>query len=181
MKPNDKELFDMNMAALATLCGLDISPLIGPYDAALRPLGYAAINRALAHILENRDGRDPFPSIKEIKRLIQPEQTQAQSAVEIAGKILKCVTYLGPYKTAEARREMGEIGWEVVTMSGGWESVCSIQDKDIPFNRGQWAKLAESLLARRPLVASSQIEGPKSPPQIDMAKLLKSMPKDGKL
>lgn len=119
-----------------------------------------------------------FPTVSDIvARIPGSALNPAQEAQLVTGEIMKAITHLGPYKTLEAKQAIGVVGWEVIRMSGGWESVCQLTDRDIGVHRSQWAKLAESLLMRRwtPEKTAARIEH-KSPIQIQ----LKSFPKEPK-
>ena len=102
-----------------------------------------------------------FPTVSEIvARIPGAALSPAHEAQLIAGRILKAITYMGPYKSLEAQHEIGPIGWEIVRMSGGWSSLCEMTDKDIAIQRSQWAKIGESLLMKRwtPASPERQIE-----------------------
>lgn len=121
-----------------------------------------------------------FPTVSEIAGripgcAIDPKH-QAQL---IAGKILKCITRLGPYKAREVHAELGDVGWEVVQQSGGWETICSLTDRDVSMNRAQWVRLSESLLESGFTDRPKQIE--QTPPgAFDVKKLLRDMPEEEK-
>jgi hypothetical protein len=138
--------------------------LILMYDKLLSPLGYDRVNAALERIIAERRSNDPFPSVREIKAVLEESLSPEDQAPMIAGNILKAISQAGPYQQAKFRELVGDVGWRVVEMSGGLETVCQIHDREIGTNRAQWTRLAESLLRSRALGMTEErpkIEGPK--------------------
>lgn len=116
------------------------------YDQHLAPLGYPNVNRALDQIIVDRSSRDPFPSVKEIRSLINPEADPDAESVYIANQVLEAIARCGPYQTPD----LGEVGNELVRMEGGWLQICEMVTNDkIPTFKAQWRQLAKSLLLRK--------------------------------
>lgn len=98
--------------------------VVATYDRLLSPLGYENVNRALDEILIERDSRDPFPSIKDIRAKVNPALDPTAEAVRLANMIAGGVSKHGPYNIERAKAEIGPLGWEAVKAYGGWEIVC---------------------------------------------------------
>jgi hypothetical protein len=100
-----------------------------------------------------------FPTPAEIISRIPGQSVDPKSEAQlITGKIIKCITYFGPYKAREARAEVGEVGWEAIQQIGGFDLLCQMQDREFPATRAQLAKLIEALLMRGPMPQRTQIE-----------------------
>jgi hypothetical protein len=121
-----REEFILRMTALARAVPnfLLSKELLLTYERLLAPLGYEKLNQALDQILMERDSRDPFPSIKEIRIKVDPALDPAGEAIKIATLIVGGVAKHGPYNVERAKAEIGELGWTAVKISGGWESIC---------------------------------------------------------
>jgi hypothetical protein len=121
------------------------------------------VDQVLAALRQCRLELRTFPTVADVVSRIPGQGIDYRSrAIEIAGRIMKSVTFLGPYKAREARQEVGEVGWAVVSMSGGWPSICEMSDKEIGVRMPQWTNMAESMLRRGVTPPATRLEGPKS-------------------
>ena len=79
----EREEFFTKLTALAGMVSnFVLTPaIVALYDQSLSPLGYEPLCRALEQIILNRSSRDPFPSIAEIRKLIEPEVSERDDAV----------------------------------------------------------------------------------------------------
>lgn len=170
MADDPRKTFFMRLHALALACRFDFDAegnLPAMYERSLSSLGYEKVNAALLQIFEQRRSNDPFPSVREIKGVMNASLSPEDEAPLIAGRIMQAIVSIGlPINAAQTqtfRESVGEVGWRVIQMSGGLETVCSIQDRDIASNRAQWTKLAQSLLRSplRTVPESHRIAGPK--------------------
>lgn len=155
---SDEEGFYTRMTALASMVQNFIlnEHLISTYERMLKPLGYAKVNQALDQIILERDSRDPFPSVKEIASKVNPVVDPSQEADITVAKIISAVSSIGPYRIQDARAFIGEHGWSVVKLSGGWETVCDKLDyKNEPTLKAQWKQLAISIRHNPSLVPAS--------------------------
>ena len=119
------------------------------YDQHLGPLGYDRVCEALDRIILERNSRDPFPSIKEIRMAIDPELDPEQEAVVIASRIAGTVSRIGPYQWELAKELIGEVGWRIVQCEGGWENVCqTLTYENQSTTKAQWRNLAKTFLSR---------------------------------
>jgi hypothetical protein len=147
-----REEFFTRLTALACMVQnftLD-ETVVAIYDRALAPLGYKNVAEALDEIISERNSRDPFPSIKEIKAKILPELDLEAEAALIASTIVGAVSKFGPYRLKEARHILGEVAWAIVETEGGWENIClSLTNDNLGILKAQWRNLAKTFLNRR--------------------------------
>lgn len=119
------------------------------YDQHLAPLGYDRVCLALDRIIVERNSRDPFPSIKEIKMVIDPELHPDQEAMIIASRIAGAVARIGPYQSDLAKHMIGPIGWRIIQSEGGWENICQTLTYDNQSTlKAQWRNLAKTFIDR---------------------------------
>lgn len=147
-----QEAFYTKLTALAGMCPhFTLTPeIIRLYDEHLVSLGYDKASQALNQLIVSRNSRDPFPSIKEIRAIVEPEENPEDHASIIASSIFGAIARIGPYRSDQAREYLGEIAWRVVTSEGGWESVCQIvTDDNAGMFKSQWRKLALALIHRK--------------------------------
>lgn len=142
--------FYAKLTGLAAMCNFTLTPeVIRLYDSNLSAMGYEALCRALDLIICERRSRDAFPSIREIKAQINPELDPAAEANEAVGRIMHAISRIGPYNAAGAREHMGELAWRVVTLEGGWETVCELVDyENMPTLQAQWREMARAQVVR---------------------------------
>jgi hypothetical protein len=148
---NDQQKFYTKLTGLAGMVqGFTLSPeVIGLYDQHLEGLGYDRVCDALDRIIMERSSRDPFPSIKEIRTIIDPELDPDQEAMVIASRIAGAVSRIGPYQSGLARQIIGEVGWKIVQCEGGWENVCqTLSYENQGMMKAQWRNLAKTFIAR---------------------------------
>lgn len=111
----------------------------------LSPLGYDRLAIALDETINRRRSRDPFPSVREIREILEPEARPEDEAAEIASRIVRVVARIGPYREAAARDALGPLGWDIVQRQGGWMTVCEMLSYDnLPQLQAQWRRLAEA-------------------------------------
>jgi hypothetical protein len=146
-------------------------------DRLLSPLGYELVSAALDKIIEARDSRDPFPSIKDIKAKVDSRLDPDTEAGEVALKIGTAITKIGPHRGSEFKEFVGEIGWAVIQSSGGLESVCSLDDKALGTHRAQWRGMALSLIKiKENNPRSALLPGPTQRPELPAPKEEESDP-----
>lgn len=135
------------------------------YDKALTP-GQVAMYAQDLMVLEpeqlkqailtyrNDPRNDRFPLPVKLKAMVGAAVNPEDEAIQISGRILGAIASVGPYQGQRARELIGEIGWQVVQMEGGWQTICEIETDDIPIRKAQWRNLAKSLIEhpRRPSV-----------------------------
>lgn len=148
---HNQKIFYAKLTGLAAMVSnfTLIEETIELYDQHLEPLGYERVCRALDRIIVERSSRDPFPSIKEIRMIIDPELDPDQEAMVIASKIVGAVARIGPYQSELAQHVIGEVGWRIVQCEGGWENICQTLTYDNQSTlKAQWRNLAKTFMNR---------------------------------
>lgn len=97
--------------------------------------------------------RDPkvrrFPLPAEIAALIAPPITPEDDAKEAATRILGAVPKFGWANPTDARAYIGELGWRVVEMQGGWQYLCeTLKPSMVPTLQAQFRELAKTTQTR---------------------------------
>lgn len=64
----------------------------------------------------------PYPAM--LMPLLRKTQSSDGVANEVASRIRSAISKFGWPSPAEARAYIGELGWEVVKRSGGWQNLC---------------------------------------------------------
>lgn len=102
---------------------------------------------------DSRNDRFPLPS--KLRGTIQiPDDQRARDAV---ARILTAISTFGNYRNSEAKEFIGELGWEIVKLNGGWEETCrSISDDNKGIVLAQWRELGITLIAKHRLGLDDQ-------------------------
>lgn len=181
---NPQQAFFVRLTALAGMCQFTLTPeVLALYDRNLSALGYDRVVAALDEVITRRRSRDSFPSIRDIREIIQPDADPESEALEAVGRIVHAISRVGPYRTKEAREYIGELGWAVVQRDGGWEQVCNVlTDENIGTMKAQWRQMAMAQYkrAKAGLSAAPSLPDPTTPGSaklLSMANLLPEMPK----
>lgn len=101
--------------------------------------------------LYRNDARNAFfPIPAKLKGMIVlPDDQRARDAVAL---VMTAIARIGNYRTKDAQEFIGELGWEVVKLQGGWEEVCrSVTDDNKGIIQAQWRELAISLINKNRL------------------------------
>ena len=126
-----KEQFYNALSELAKACNANVGMfLLQTYEVALAKYGYDRLIQGLSKIVMERQSRDPFPSINDIKEAIGvAEQSDDGKAAEAATRLCTAISRFGyPGKEEDVRPYVGELGWYVVKMHGGWSRFCESTD-----------------------------------------------------
>jgi hypothetical protein len=121
--------------------------------------------------------RCPLPA--QIRNRIQPVETDENQAMEAVARIISAVSRFGWNNSSQAREFIGELGWRLVTLDGGWMTVCeSMNHENIGVYRAQWKNLALSQIQRARAGTIGDAPAIPSPMGgvIDIKKLLPEMP-----
>ena len=81
----------------------------------------------LTGALENysKDSKNKFfPAPANLTQYINPETSPDAQANEIASKIRQAISEIGYVSPTRAHLFIGDIGWQVVQRSGGWQYLC---------------------------------------------------------
>jgi len=165
----------MSLTVVADAVGYKISEaMLGMYvDGISRKIDPEEASEALLRILENVSPTDKnfsnsastrFPSIKEIiqeakkpgsfaedpiakrKQIAETDDAQAREA---ASRIVSAVAKYGYTNPDRAEKHVGQLGWKVVCLQGGWERVCRmLSDANSGMLQAQWRDLAKSQITR---------------------------------
>jgi hypothetical protein len=141
--------FLKRLLALAEICGTNLSEyLVELYDRTLES-DYVGACRAIDQIIVTRKATERFPSVADIKLVMNPQVDPKHEANEAAGRIVQAVNKFGHPSGADAKDFIGELGWLVVQRHGGWSSLCLMLNADnITFFKAQFRDMALSLSAR---------------------------------
>ena len=89
---------------------------------------------------------DEFPSIRKLLELSEGNiLDEEEIAQDIASKIENAIRLYGWPSPGRAREYIGELGWEVVNQSNGWNEICDLNYDALPSARKRWRELAVNL------------------------------------
>ena len=71
-----------------------------------------------------------FPMPSDIREALAPSTDSADDGRDIASMVIKAVSRFGSYQSEEAKKAIGEVGWECVQRMGGWKTFCSELTED---------------------------------------------------
>lgn len=144
-----KEFLD-RLGLLAQTCEFRLTPqLLSFYDRALQRFGYDKAVRAVEEAIMERRGNDKMPSIGDLAHRCAPVVTEQDNAVEAAGRILSAISKFGYARSADAHDWIGEVGWRVVEVNGGWTTLCqTVREKDVPTWKAQLREQCASAIRR---------------------------------
>lgn len=158
------------------------------YDKALTPGQVAMYSQDLMELepaqlaqaiisYRNDPRNDRFPLPVKLKSMIGVAVNPEDEAIQIAGRILAAIASVGPYQGQLARESIGEVGWQVVQMEGGWQTICEIQTDDIPIRKAQWRNLAKSLFERHTRSHHPELSGPGGGGPTNLLGFIREIPK----
>ena len=132
----NQKMFLERLTLLAGTCDHRLAPvMIELYDRALRKFGYERAVAAVEAAIMERRGQDRMPSIGDLVSRCSPEILERDTAVEVSARIWSAIGKFGWPGELDARGWIGEVGWYVVQVNGGWERLCrTAQEKDV----GTW-------------------------------------------
>lgn len=88
---------------------------------------------------------DRFPSLRMIIEELEGREKPNNAAVTIASKITAAISKFGYCNAKEAKEYLGDIGWSIVEMSGGWNHLCgTVTNKHLSTFQAQWRELAKA-------------------------------------
>lgn len=187
MNRDPESEFQMRLVALAGMVrGFVLSPqIIELYHRLLEPMGFENVNRALDQILMERGSNDPFPSIKEITKLLNNELDPESHAIDIAGKIMQALPKYGSddLGVQRAKALIGPIGWKVVEAEGGWRHLIENTKNDqVPILKSQWRKqaLVEIMKSKHQQPDAPRIENKENIEKVRQLLHLPKLPEESK-
>jgi len=125
--------------------------LVAVYVEELEPVGLDRAAAALRRYATKTTPRTGLPTIEQIKAdLGAGEPSDDAQARDAVSRIVESICRLGYNWPIQAQQAVGELAWEIVRRSGGWETVCEdytyAREKTVML--AQWRELAKSLLER---------------------------------
>jgi hypothetical protein len=139
-------------------------PVLQLYIDDLADLEFTAVCAVVKEIRRDpKTTRFPFPAV--IRDRISPAVTDESESLIAVNKVIEAVGKFGWHNQQSAREFIGELGWLLVSMEGGWLRVCETLDSDnLNTTRAQWRGLAQALIKRNKagLTAPPALPGPRS-------------------
>lgn len=126
----------------------------------------ADVERAYIEYRRNPKNRtDPLPA--QIMEILDPSISDDGEATEAAARVIAAVSKHGHTNPIEARQWMGELGWKVVEILGGWYTVCTSLGIGITAGtaQAQWTKIAKQVIDKSR--AGKLEQRPALPPSTD--------------
>lgn len=169
------------MAGLATMVqGFVLTKeTISLYDSSLSKYGYIPVAAAIKRIAQERNGRDPFPAIRDIAEILDPDFFDpSEKANILAGEIIGTIAAIGPYRIEDAKRRLGSDAWELIEGEGGWKTICEmVTNENAPIYKAQWR---ESLKVRLKRTSRKELRDLLMPPEISeiTSAVFKKLPYD---
>lgn len=149
--PDWESVVEEKLAVIASLTpNFVLTPgIISMYMRALEPLGWEAVSGALDQHIEERDSRDPFPAIKDIRGKVSPELDPEMEATLAASRIWEAIGKYGYPNPDRARAFLMPLEWAVVKAEGGWVRICeSTCETPGSILKPQWKKLYQAIKVR---------------------------------
>lgn len=115
------------LQALAAHTGTDLNEMaLTWYDEALSRFGYEKLCHLCKEFYgELEPGKRNMPTIKQfLEKLGHAPSDPKALAKEVAGRIVSAVSKHGHPNLEAAKEYIGDVGWRVVEMQGGWAEVC---------------------------------------------------------
>ncbi len=120
---------------------------LGMYAEDVADVPVALVEQAMKQYRRDPKNRVvPLPA--QIRALAQPESQPVSNkalSVDAAARIISAIKKYGWNNPEDARKYIGELGWEVVQRQGGWMAQCESTDPTGVL-QAQWTKLAEAIL-----------------------------------
>ena len=90
--------------------------------------------------------RDPrnrtFPLPAQLRQILSPMVVGQAPGREILGRMTAAISKFGYMGSSQAREEIGELGWKVISEHGGWPAFCQ---SDVLHNAAMQAQIRERL------------------------------------
>lgn len=114
------------------------------YEEGLKDVGFEAAYNALKEIAASQ-GLSKIPTVKQILQKCGLSDLDPEEVANLgAGKIIEAVAKFGGYRAIEAQGYLGPELWSAVTMSGGWENLCMMDNDQLPTIRAQLRQLLKA-------------------------------------
>ena len=94
---------------------------------------------------------DRFPLPAKLIAISKPVENEKDIGQIVAARILTGISKCGHNNHEQAKEFVGEIGWEVVRLQGGWANLCQLSSDDLRQEQPRWRELAISISKRATL------------------------------
>ena len=93
---------------------------------------------------------DRFPSMRIVLKEIDGRADPHAEGIDISANISAAISRYGYCNPIEAKKFLGELGWHIVSLAGGWDHICStVTNKDLSIYQAQWRELAKVQVDKR--------------------------------
>lgn len=87
-----------------------------------------------------------FPQLAEIRERIVPKVSTDDNAVEMASKIIDCISRFGSYRELDVKEHLGTVAWFAVVRFGGWNLLCKTTNDQMTATRAQLRQVCKSVI-----------------------------------
>jgi hypothetical protein len=140
------------------------------FAAELADLPIERLAQAFAAFRQEK-GRRQMPMPADLRARVQPTSVSDESiAIEAVSRVVTAISKFGPYRQADAKEYVGELGWAVVHRQGGWQEVCQVEIVGV--FQSQALKVARAVLEQsRAGLLDRAPELPEGPDKAGLSKL----------
>lgn len=134
------------LIGFAEMCGERLTDTrMKAYLFALKDLSVDELKASVFKLM-NDPSLTRFPMPGKILEHARPQISTEDDAKEAAARIIHAVSKFGWCNRQEARAYIGELGWQVVEMQGGWVNLCeNMRPNMIPNLQAQFRELAKTV------------------------------------
>lgn len=121
----------------------------------LADLPFAAVAQAIKQVrLNPKTTRFPLPAM--IRQQITPSESPEDQGRILSGKVVDAIRRLGWANESAARQSLGDRGWQLVELMGGWQFLCqSMTEDNITTYQAQLRDMASALDRTTPRTSSA--------------------------
>jgi len=109
-----------------------------------------------------------FPKPGQLIAIIKPVETELDLGRLVAARIIQAVGKFGNYRYEDAKAFIGELGWEVVKMQGGWNKLCALTSEELRAEQPRMRDLAQSINKRAKLGTLEQAPALSAPSHLSI-------------
>lgn len=122
---NDKQILRQMILSEAAFYDSQMSDIkLKMFVEEMSDLTLEQIHRAYFNFRKDPKRIQKIPMPSEVRQFTNPELTEQNQATTAAALIITAVGKFGHMRGPEAREYIGELGWSVVQMQGGWSYIC---------------------------------------------------------
>lgn len=136
------------------------------YTLKLMDLKLEDLDRAIElYCNDPKNSRFPLPlQLKACLYLSDDEQARHAVAKIIAALSRWADSRGDEWRTMQAKREIGKLGWAIVQELGGWSALSRLEDLG-PATQAQWRELGKTLLHEAKLIVNDTVDLPAGTPR----------------